>query len=78
MVSKAALILQESKTSDLFIYLDDFDIRVKSGWQTKMQNPVEPGSEQKHNISLEKSSWPQKCKVEEEVVEQQRRQDGQR
>lgn len=37
-------------------YLDDLYIRVKSRWEAKMQDPIQPGSKQKHNVSLEKSS----------------------
>lgn len=58
-VSKAALVVHRSTQhfTRSFTHLDDFDIRVKSRRQAEMQNPVEPGSEQKHDIGLEKSSW---------------------
>ena len=55
-LQKTTLIVHKSNLAWPFPYLDDFDIRVKSRWQTKMQDPVQPGSKKKDNVSLEKSS----------------------
>lgn len=40
-------------------HLDDLYVGIKSGRQTKMQNPVQSGSKQKHDVSLEESSSQQ-------------------
>ena len=37
--------------------LDDFHMSVEPRWETKVQDPVESGSEQQDDISVEQSPW---------------------
>ena len=37
--------------------LDDFHMRVEPRWEAKVQDPVESGSEQQDDISVEQGPW---------------------
>lgn len=49
-------------------YLNDLHVGTEPGWETKVQDPVESGTQKHHNISLQQSSTQRKTDISDNKI----------